>query len=82
MKYGRGMDVIVSKINAKGQTTIPTEVRAKLRLKPGDAVAYRHTKAGIVIHKAGVLDVAFLKLQEHALSDWQSPEADEAFLDL
>lgn len=58
-----------SKITAKGQTTIPAEVRAKLRLKPGDAVVYRETKAGIVIRKAGVLDAEFLKLQEHALSD-------------
>jgi AbrB family looped-hinge helix DNA binding protein len=76
------MGLIASKITAKGQTTIPAEIRAKLRLKPGDAVVYRETKGGIVIRKAGVLDAEFLKLQEHALSDWLSPEADEAFRDL
>lgn len=76
------MGLIASKITAKGQTTIPAEIRAKLRLRPGDAVVYRETKGGIVIRKAGVLDAEFLKLQEHALSDWLSPEADEAFRDL
>lgn len=76
------MDVIARKITVKGRTTIPAEVRAKLRLKPGDAVVYRETKAGILICKAGVLDAEFLKLQEHAFSDWLSPEADEAFRDL
>ena len=76
------MGVTVSKVTAKGQTTIPAEVRAKLGLKPGDTVIYRETKTGIVIRKASVLDAEFLKLQEHALSDWLSPEADEAFRDL
>ena len=76
------MGLIASKVTAKGQTTIPAEIRAKLRLRPGDAVLYRETKAGIIIRKAGVLDAEFLKLQEHALSDWLSPEADEAFRDL
>ena len=76
------MGVTVSKVTAKGQTTIPAEVRAKLGLKPGDAVIYRETRTGIVIRKASVLDAEFLKLQEHALSDWLSPEADEAFREL
>ncbi len=31
---------IQSKITAKGQTTIPAEVRAALGLKPGDRIAY------------------------------------------
>ncbi len=76
------MGIIASKISAKGQTMIPAQVRAKLGLKPGDAVVYRQTKAGMIIRKAGVLDVEFLKMQEHALSDWLSPEADETFRDL
>ncbi len=73
------MGLIASKITSKGQTTIPAEVRAKLRLKSGDAVVYQQTTAGIIIRKALVLDGEFLKLQEHALSDWHSPEADEDF---
>lgn len=76
------MGILASKVTAKGRTTIPAEVRAKLRLKPGDAIIYRQTKAGIVIRKAGVLDAEFLKLLEHALSDWLSAAADEAFCDL
>ena len=76
------MNMRASKVTAKGQTTIPAEIRAKLKLKPGDAVVYRETKAGIIIRKASALDSEFLKLQEHALSDWLSPEAEEAFRDL
>ena len=73
------MGISASKITSKGQTTIPAEVRAKLRLKPGDALVCRQPKAGVVIRQAGVLDAEFLKLREHTLSDWLSTEADEAF---
>lgn len=76
------MDLIASKVTARGQTTIPAEIRAKLRLRPGDTIVYSETKDGFVIRKAGALDAEFLKLQGHSLSDWLSSEADEAFRDL
>jgi AbrB family looped-hinge helix DNA binding protein len=76
------MNLAVSTITAKGRTTIPAKIRAKLRLKPGDAIAYLDINGAIVIGKIGVVDPGLLRLQEHALSDWRSPEADEAFRDL
>jgi AbrB family looped-hinge helix DNA binding protein len=57
---------IASKVTAKGQITTPAEVRAKLGLKPGDAVVYRQAKSGVVIRKAGILDAEFLKLLQRA----------------
>ena len=76
------MNMRASKVTSKGQTTILAEVRAKLKLKPGDAVVYRETKAGIIIRKASALDAEFLRLQEQALNDWHLSVADGAFRDL
>ena len=33
-----------STITGKGQITIPNQVRAKLNLKPGDKIEFRHAK--------------------------------------
>ena len=35
-------------ITPKGQVTIPTEVREKLKLQPGDKITYVDTTAGIL----------------------------------
>jgi AbrB family looped-hinge helix DNA binding protein len=51
-------------ITPKGQVTIPTEVREKLKLKPGDKIAYVDTNAGILIKPAKkdiIDDFGFLK---------------------
>jgi antitoxin PrlF len=61
-----------SKVLVKGQTAIPREVRAQLKLKPGDTLRYRLTDQGILLDKvieAG--DIPFT-----AFSEWIS-EADE-----
>jgi antitoxin PrlF len=38
-----------TKITAKGQVTIPVEIRRKLGLNPGDRVTFRDSDDGIVI---------------------------------
>jgi AbrB family looped-hinge helix DNA binding protein len=57
------MCIATSKIGSKGQTTIPTEVRARLGRNPGDIVIYEDTRFGIVIRKSSVPDIAFLRFQ-------------------
>jgi AbrB family looped-hinge helix DNA binding protein len=43
----------VSKITAKGQTTLPAEIRAALGVTPGDRLRYRTLSDGsVVIEKA------------------------------
>ena len=44
---------ILSKITAKGQTTLPAEIRAELGVKPGDRLEYVKQPDGkIVVQKA------------------------------
>ena len=61
-----------SKVSVKSQTVLPREVRAKLRIKPGDTLRYRLTEQGVLIDKAPAdTDDPFA-----TFSEWTS-EADE-----
>lgn len=42
-------DLKLSKVQAKGQVTIPVEIRKKLGLSKGDLVAFVETEQGILI---------------------------------
>ena len=51
-------------ITPKGQVTIPSEIREKLKLQPGDKVTYQDTAAGILLKPAKkdmIDDFGFLK---------------------
>ena len=73
------MTVFLSKLTSKAQTVIPREIRARLDLKPGDVVRYRHTDGGVMIDKlpAPVDDDALA-----CFSEWKSPDDDEAYAGL
>lgn len=48
----------ISKITAKGQTTVPREVRAALKSKPGDLIAWDIEPNGrIAVRRIQPLDV-------------------------
>ena len=66
--------MITSKLTTKAQTTIPQPVRAALRLKEGDALAYeiRGDRVILTKAKAGAIDDPFA-----AFGEWDS-EADRA----
>jgi bifunctional DNA-binding transcriptional regulator/antitoxin component of YhaV-PrlF toxin-antitoxin module len=74
--------VITSKLSVKGQSTIPGKVRQFLGLKAGDSIGYEFAEGQVVMRKVQALDAAFLRLASESFSDWNSPEADEAFRDL
>jgi AbrB family looped-hinge helix DNA binding protein len=68
----------VAKISAKGQTTIPAEVRAALRVGPGDLIAWElHDDGSARIRRVQPTDTEYLKAVAGTLSEWSSP-ADEA----
>ena len=51
-------------ITPKGQVTIPAEIRKKMKLKPGDKIAYEDTAAGILLrpsNKDMMADFGFMK---------------------
>jgi len=74
--------MVTSKISVKGQSTIPGEIRKFLGLKAGDTIGFEIVDDRVVIRKLQPLDAAFLRLASESFSDWNAPEADEAFRDL
>ncbi len=51
----------VSTITSKGQTTIPSEIRRRLRLKPGDRIEFVVERDGKVVLVPATVDARELK---------------------
>lgn len=49
------MSEMLARMQEKGQATIPSRIRKKLKLKKGDIVIFEETEAGITIKPAEVL---------------------------
>jgi AbrB family looped-hinge helix DNA binding protein len=74
---------VIAKITAKGQTTIPADIRAALGVGPGDLLAWDIDADGIArVRRVHPMDLEYLKAVEGTLSEWSSPEDDEAYRDL
>ena len=67
----------------KGQTTLPSVVRLRLKVQPGDQIVYEDTEGGFLIRRAQPFDAAWHSAIEKTLSaEWNSPEDAEDFGDL
>ena len=73
------MAVFLSKLTSKAQTVIPREIRARLDLRPGDVVRYRHTDSGVMIDKLPPQDD---EDELASFSEWNSPADDQAYASL
>ncbi len=74
---------IIAKITAKGQTTIPREVRAALHVAAGDLIAWEMLDDGTArVARVQPLDIAYLKAVEKTLSEWSSAADEAAYRDL
>jgi len=72
-----------AKISSKGQVTIPADVRKKLHLATGDTIAWEIEADGrIWVRRIEPLDLDYLAAASGTLSEWNSPEDDEAYRDL
>ena len=61
----------VAKITAKGQTTIPQDVRAALHVAPGDLIAWEvGTDGTATVRRVQPLDLEYLRAVEGTLSEW------------
>jgi antitoxin PrlF len=84
MQAGKGERTeAVAKVTAKGQTTIPKEVREALEIEPGDLIVWEvapNRKA--VVRRAQPWDLEYLRAVEGTLSEWTSPADEEAYRDL
>jgi len=73
----------IAKISAKGMTTIPQEVRTALAVQPGDLLEWEITGDGRAeVRRVEPLDAALAEALSGTLTEWDSPEDDEAYRDL
>lgn len=71
-----------SKLTSKSQTVIPSAIRKRLGLRPGDTVLYEVTDAGVVIRKLVMDDADDRGLDPlDAFTEWSTPEDEDAFAD-
>lgn len=74
------MMVAVAKITAKGQTTIPQQVRAALSVSPGDFIAWQvGTDGTATVRRVSPLDIEYLRAVEGTLTEWASSADEEAY---
>ena len=75
--------VAIAKITAKGQTTIPQDVRAALHVGPGDLIAWDVDEHGVAtVRRVQPMDVEYLRALEATLSEWAGAADEEAYRDL
>lgn len=72
----------IARLTADNQALIPQEVRDALDLKEGDAILFSVENGHAVLRKAPGRDMDYLRAVETTLSEWSTPEDDEAFRDL
>ena len=69
---------VLTKVTAKGQTTIPQVVRAALQVAAGDRIAWEiGTDGTATVRRVRPLDLDYLRAVEGTLSEWTCA-ADEA----
>ena len=72
----------MSKLSAKGQVTIPADLRKAMGIEPGDIVAYELQGKSVKLKRVTPFDAAYLAAVAETLEEWNSPEDEEAFNDL
>ena len=72
----------LSRLSAKGQVTVPKEIRESLGAKPGDVIAYEVRNGVVTLRRLEPFDAAFHKAISETLDEWATPQDDEAFRDL
>ena len=72
----------VAKITAKGQTTIPQDVRAALNVSPGDLIAWEvGTDGTAVVRRVQPMDVEYLRAVQGTLVEWAGAADEKAYRD-
>ncbi|OQX16096.1 MAG: AbrB family transcriptional regulator [Desulfobulbaceae bacterium A2] len=73
----------VAKITAKGQTTIPHDVRTALHVSPGDLIAWEVGADGTAtVRRVQPMDLEYLRAVEGTLSEWAGTADEEAYREL
>ena len=70
----------VAKITAKGQTTIPQNIRAALMVTPGDLIAWEVGADGTAtVRRVRPMDMEYLRAVEGTLTEWAGAADEEAY---
>ena len=70
----------ISRITAKGQTTVPREIRDALNSQPGDLIAWDVGPDGrVAVRRIQPLDVEYLHAVQNTLSEWHTAEDEKAY---
>ena len=73
----------IAKITAKGQTTVPRDIRALLGIEPGDLIAWEVEADGhVAVRRVRPFDLDYLRSVQGTLGEWESAEDEEAYRDL
>lgn len=74
--------MLTSRLSAKGQVTVPKEVREELELDAGDIVGYEIRDGVVILRRVQPFDRAFHAALSDTLDEWATAEDEEAFRDL
>ena len=74
--------MVASRLSSKGQVTIPKKVRDALGAEPGDTIAYEIQGDLVRLRRVDPFDADFHRALSETLTEWDSPEDEEAFRDL
>ncbi len=72
----------LAKITSRGQMTIPKKIREAGNLREGDLIAFEVVVDHVVVRKVVAAEDGYLKDLSEVLTEWVSPEDDEAWRDL
>jgi antitoxin PrlF len=73
----------IAKITAKGQTTIPQDVRTAMHVVPGDLIAWEVGADGTAkVRRIQPLDLEYLRAVQGTLSEWSGQADEDAYRDL
>ena len=72
------MKPLTSRLTAKGQTTIPSDIRKSLQLREGDLLFYEIEPDNVVrLRKLEKVDLEWSRAIESTLSEWKGAEDDD-----
>ena len=71
-----------SKITARGQTTIPKKIRDAANLREGDLIAFDLQGDHLVMRRVELGPDGYLQGLSGAMTEWISPEDEDAWRDL
>lgn len=73
----------IAKITAKGQTTIPKDIRAALHVAPGDLIAWEVGEDGTAtVRRVQPMEIEYARALEGTLGEWAGAADEEAYRDL